>query len=293
MFIYKITNKINGKIYIGQTIQKNPWRRIQRHFLEKEYRGVCLIKRAIKKYGKNNFVVEIIYTAINLEDLNQKEQYYIFHFNSLNPNGYNIKSGGKNGGKLPQYVIEKIRQKNTGRPSTLKGKKFSKAHKEALSRARKGKSRTKNQLEAQKKYYLENGRKVVAINIKTNEQFIFPTTAEAAKILKCQAANISRVCNKEQNRSQHKGWRFHFLDDLNFEPIVHEPTRYYIKNKHNMYAIKIGKIYLGSYPTAELAEKMIKLYLQDINLFKNEFNNLYMNKTIMCWKKFYDKIMNL
>lgn len=64
-FIYKITNKINGKVYIGQTIQsvKDRW---HRHCGKKSIRSAEMsmhIKRAILKYGKENFIIETIETC--------------------------------------------------------------------------------------------------------------------------------------------------------------------------------------------------------------------------------------
>ena len=96
--IYKITNKINGKIYIGQS--KNPQKRFLSHCYKKE-KYVSLINRAINKYGEKNFSFEILGWY---EDYNEKEKYYIAFYNSLAPNGYNIMKGGEN---PPNYLGEK------------------------------------------------------------------------------------------------------------------------------------------------------------------------------------------
>lgn len=87
--IYKIENKINNKVYIGQS--KNPERRFQEHCKNVNYKS--LIYDAIKKYGVNNFNFEILGWY---EDYNDKEKYYIKLFNSLAPNGYNLAEGGEN-----------------------------------------------------------------------------------------------------------------------------------------------------------------------------------------------------
>lgn len=98
-YIYKITNTVNGKIYIGQTI-----RCIEERFKEhckphnNEHSKFMPISRAIKKYGKNNFIIEIIDTAESRDELNEKEKQQICFNNSLNKKaGYNISSGGGNG----------------------------------------------------------------------------------------------------------------------------------------------------------------------------------------------------
>ncbi len=87
--IYKIENKINHKIYIGQS--KNPKERFIQH-CERTPRYKSLIHDAIIKYGKENFSFEVLGW---FEDYNEKEKYYIQYYQSLIPNGYNIAQGGE------------------------------------------------------------------------------------------------------------------------------------------------------------------------------------------------------
>ena len=70
MIIYKITNKINGKVYIGQTIQplKKRW---NLHRAKKS--GCPALTRAFEKYGKDNFDICIIDHAHAREELDNKE----------------------------------------------------------------------------------------------------------------------------------------------------------------------------------------------------------------------------
>lgn len=86
--IYKIENLINHKIYIGQSI--DPENRFKQHCSKKE-KYISLINKAINKYGKENFSLEILGW---FEDYNEKEIYYIEYYGSLSPNGYNIHKGG-------------------------------------------------------------------------------------------------------------------------------------------------------------------------------------------------------
>lgn len=99
MIIYKATNLINNKIYIGQTVHTLEKRRNQ-HERSHRYKGTCnlIFARAIKKYGKENFSWEVIDTATTLEELNTKEEYWIAKLNSLAEDGYgyNDKRGGNN-----------------------------------------------------------------------------------------------------------------------------------------------------------------------------------------------------
>lgn len=87
--IYKITNLTNGKIYIGQS------NNIERRFQEHQTKGVnsrIPLDAAIQKYGKENFSYEVVEECA-IEQLNEKEQYYIQYYNSKN-NGYNCSDGG-------------------------------------------------------------------------------------------------------------------------------------------------------------------------------------------------------
>lgn len=87
--IYKIENKINHKIYIGQS--NDPNRRFNEH-CEKSPKYRSLIHEAIIKYGKENFSFEILGWY---EDYNEKEIEFIQQYRSLVPNGYNICEGGQ------------------------------------------------------------------------------------------------------------------------------------------------------------------------------------------------------
>lgn len=101
--IYKITNLLNNKVYIGQT-KNSLSRRFREHCNEK---SCCIkLKNSIQKYGKANFIIEQIDTATNKADINIKEEYYISFFNSTNDKfGYNIKKGGHDATNLTKKVI--------------------------------------------------------------------------------------------------------------------------------------------------------------------------------------------
>ena len=98
-FIYKITNKINGKSYIGQTIQ-NVKERFYQHCATKCSQAILnmVIHKAINKYGKSNFTIEVI-EEVESTNLNDRERYWIRYYDSYN-NGYNSTEGGQDGIKL-------------------------------------------------------------------------------------------------------------------------------------------------------------------------------------------------
>ena len=93
MIVYKITNKITGKSYIGQTVSSLS-KRWSDHNSSKK--NCTYLKRSIEKYGKNAFQIKILVRCNNIEEMNHREQYYIKLFNTLAPNGYNLESGGNN-----------------------------------------------------------------------------------------------------------------------------------------------------------------------------------------------------
>lgn len=105
--IYKITNKINNKIYIGKTVQplKTRWKQ---HLADskKTSKNHNKLYRAMNKYGQENFIIEVIEDNIPIELLNEKEKFYIKLFNSFYE-GYNLTFGGD--GESP-VDIEKVLQ---------------------------------------------------------------------------------------------------------------------------------------------------------------------------------------
>lgn len=99
--IYKITNTINSKLYIGQSVSFLD--RVRLHEETAFNVNAALynlpLYKAIRKYSPNNFTIEIIDHGNDIDDLNNKEIYYIDHFKSLIDfgKGYNLEKGGYNG----------------------------------------------------------------------------------------------------------------------------------------------------------------------------------------------------
>lgn len=104
-YIYKTTNLINNKQYIGKHYGQ----------LDDSYIGSgILLQRAIKKYGQNNFKKEILEIVNTEEELNKKEKYYINLFNAIEDNNfYNIAQGGQGGYVTKGYSKEKQEQKKS------------------------------------------------------------------------------------------------------------------------------------------------------------------------------------
>lgn len=151
--IYMITNKLDGKKYIGQTKRDNPQIRIKEHLYEASNTNRNLhLYNAIRKYGIENFEITILESNLEESELDKLEMYYIGKYDTLE-NGYNNTIGGggvrgyhhtpetktkisKSIKKCSAMYTEERAQKIS---LALKGVPKSEEHKKHLSEARKGK----------------------------------------------------------------------------------------------------------------------------------------------------------
>lgn len=113
MFVYLVTNTVNGKRYIGQTRQT-----LVRRWNAHACKNHCkYLYNAIQKYGKENFLVELICEVPTLDLANEFEIEYIERYRTMFPNGYNILPGGDK----PRLMSEEERIKLSER---MKGNKY-------------------------------------------------------------------------------------------------------------------------------------------------------------------------
>lgn len=130
MVIYRVTNKLNGKSYVGQTIQ-SLLRRQSRHLSDVRNGDESYFHRALRKCGTDNFIWQVICICPNINSLNEQEQYYIALFNLTNSkHGYNLTSGGLN------YIISDETRKKMS--ELQRGKVTSEITKKKMSKARQG-----------------------------------------------------------------------------------------------------------------------------------------------------------
>lgn len=128
--VYKITNKINGKVYIGVTKKES---------VSERYKGSIInthnehLRRSIEKYGVENFeIINQFDIAYSEEELNKLESYYINYYDSMNPKkGYNKTSGGDS-----KYIFSEESKKKMSKAHS--GKKLTEEHKKKLSESRRG-----------------------------------------------------------------------------------------------------------------------------------------------------------
>ena len=124
--IYKWTNKINGKSYIGQTVNEEYRKKdhIKGKLVLKWVRWAFAICRAIKKYGLENFSYEVL-EQIEESKLSEREIYWIKCFDTYN-NGYNLTKGGEGTRGFRHGFTEeqkkKMSESNKGKTPWNKGK---------------------------------------------------------------------------------------------------------------------------------------------------------------------------
>ena len=162
-YIYKTTNLVNGKIYIGQHIAS---------IFDIYYKGSGqMLKRAFKKYGKENFKCELLVEANTKEELDILEQYWIKKLDACNTDiGYNIVAGG--GGTVGYHHTDEAKKAmsnaKTGRPLTeswkqaigraFKGRKLSEETRAKLAAIRTGSKHTEEARQKMREAHQRNPR---------------------------------------------------------------------------------------------------------------------------------------
>ena len=148
MYIYKITNNVNQKVYIGQTVQTNPKMRWYAHLAYARRGKKSYLYDSIRKHGKEFFTWEVIDVASSIEELNLKEQHWLNLHRDQGIVVYNNREAGGNKTHSPESiqrmrVAQKLRHATTkvggwkrqdGGP--MKGKKHNNNTKEKMSLAR-------------------------------------------------------------------------------------------------------------------------------------------------------------
>ena len=202
MIIYKITNNINGKVYIGQTC-----RSLEDRMAEHVRHNIIVVDKAIQKYGADKFTVEQIDTASDIDELNQKEQFWIQHYGSMVPNGYNQCVGGDNTvgfhhrEESKQRMSLKKSEQYVGEGNPFFGKTHSEASRQKMSVARKGLAH----LTADQVAKLRISHHTVKVrNVETGE--VFNSVKEAAMAYGLKETHITRVCKGKRKTTGGFHW---------------------------------------------------------------------------------------
>jgi group I intron endonuclease len=202
-------NKINNKVYIGQTVQSPP----QKRWYPSNYKHNEYFYNAIQKYGWDNFEHIIIEEVCSLEEANQREQYWINYYNSINREyGYNIRPGGNNS-LLSEETKKKMSQNHrdvSGEKNYFYGKHF--CGEQHPMYGKHHSEETKQKISQSK--LNKNGKPVRCIT--TNK--IFNTIREAGRYYNISSSHIAECCKgKRKTCGKYNNipltWEY-FIDEL-------------------------------------------------------------------------------
>lgn len=217
--VYQHRNKINGKVYIGITMQtpEQRWRHGE------GYKSSPHFYAAIQKYGWNNFEHNILFQNLTKEEACKKEQELIAKYNSMNREyGYNSMSGGDIF-VMNEETKQKISQSLMGNKNGL-GHPCSEEKKKKISEAQKGRRLTEEHKQklseaAKKRHTLcseqakENIQKASHKKPVYCEELnkVFESVQECSRQLGIPATNISKLCNGRGKTL--KGYHLKYYDD--------------------------------------------------------------------------------
>lgn len=222
--VYQHKNKINGKIYIGITMQE-PEKRWGANGCN--YKSSPHFYAAIQKYGWDNFEHNILYTNCTREEACLMEQILIKKYNSMDRNfGYNSTSGGENF-VMNEETKQKISQSMMGNKNGLghpcseekkkkisesqKGRQFTEEHKQKLSEA--AKNRHTLCSEQAKENIKKASHKKPVYCEELNQ--IFESVQECSRQLGIPATNISKLCNGRGKTLKGYHLRYYNNDTIN------------------------------------------------------------------------------
>ena len=245
--LYLITNKINGKKYVGQTRSDIGYlARFNQHISESFYntKHVSVLHKAIRKYGRDNFEVKRLMHGITEDKIDEIERIWIRRLNTfyLNGDGYNMTIGGqgvhgyhhseetkqKISKSIPKTIYTKERSEKMKKTKQLRGTQVNRNNSEWLKNiqlAAKKRYETspgtftgKHHSEATKKKLSSmKGNPIVAYYTDTKKLFkVFPSAKAACDYLievgitsnKCALVRIIYICNGNGRSAYGYIWRF-------------------------------------------------------------------------------------
>lgn len=117
MIIYLVVNKINKKKYIGQTTRTLSERRTEH--LKPSSKSCLALKSALDKYGRDSFKFHILQKCNSIEELNEREIYWVDRLKTVAPNGYNLEHGGGNTGLASDITKKKMSDNYKNNPRLM------------------------------------------------------------------------------------------------------------------------------------------------------------------------------
>jgi group I intron endonuclease len=202
-YIYSITNTIDGKKYIGQTVEKDVCNRWKCHF--KKDSNCRYLKHAFEKYGKENFKFKVICICFD-NDCDRYEKEYMERFNTLVPNGYNLRAAG-NHGHHNEETKKKIGESLKERYCNLSDEEKIK-YREICILRNTGRKHTE---EAKQKISIFTKRRMKKINCYLLDGELlctFNSLGDASREVNGGAANIRKCCKGKYKQSYGFIWKY-------------------------------------------------------------------------------------
>jgi group I intron endonuclease len=207
-YIYKITNKIDNKIYVGQTIQ-DVEARWKDHL--KKGSNCRYLKSAINKYGLDNFEFKLVCITFD-NQLDNMEIKYIEQYNSLVPNGYNLRLGGNSGrhnAETKQKISETLKNRYKNGlipPRSQLGIPHSEITKKKISESLKG---HKLSQESINKWIISRRKnKIIQFDIHGNRLNSFDSCKEAGEYIGASLSSICQCCNGKTKTAKGFVWKY-------------------------------------------------------------------------------------
>lgn len=200
-YLYTITNQVNEKQYIG--IATNVGRRWVEH---KCNHGSKLVYQAIKKYGIENLVFDVLYEGCK-EDIQQLEIELIASRNTKAPNGYNLTEGGEGsiGWKHTVETCKKMSQARKGSRNGMFGKTHSKETKEKIKVKMIGRANP-TRARLNKGYHGANNPRARKVKVNGVQ---YPCIQDAAKALGIKAGTLrTRFSRYKKSNNWPTGWGY-------------------------------------------------------------------------------------
>ena len=210
MFIYKATSQTTGKVYIGQSSQTLEERISQHNSAAYHHQYNYHFHNAIRKYGPDDFVYEIIEDGIKtIDELNQKEMYWINYYNSYN-NGYNSTLGGDGRKTRDDELILKLF--NEGK-TTEEICQITKYNRGTVYKSYSINEITEENLKRKRQTIKErDSRKVEQYSLDGTFIKLWDSATECGQFFGSQSL-ISALCRQEPNVLSAYNYLFKYLDD--------------------------------------------------------------------------------